>query len=371
MDDLVNQLNARGRYRVEIRDEPGGEIWVEHVRAIHGEDTRAVVEALAEADIAATAVGPNALTYLYPTLARGLRQRHLRYGTRPLDIILAENLRNAAAIVRAGLQAHLPADFPLDLMVGLVETSIGKMVPIMTAAQRRDDPLAVFAEAYNQLILDGAAFKNPIPKVPGLSPKQHMAAYVDRKLFIHNLGHAAVAYLGFLADRQLTYIWQAVALPAVRAGAREAMEESARALLAAYPHEFTEQSLGEHIDDLLHRFANQALGDTIFRVGRDLPRKLSRDDRIIGALRFDLAHGIASAATARVAAAALEFRGTDEHGQLAPSDAAFLRDDYPQGLDHLLTHLCGLRLDDPAERSLADAIRAAHEELVVTASAQK
>jgi len=40
--------------------------------------------------------------------------------------------------------------------------------------------------------------------------------------------------------------------------------------------------LHDHIDDLLSRFTNKALGDTIFRVGRDLKRKLRFDDRLMG-----------------------------------------------------------------------------------------
>ncbi|HEX2949833.1 MAG TPA: NAD-binding protein, partial [Armatimonadota bacterium] len=105
MDELVNQLNAQGRYRVMIVDTHNEEVWVEHVRAINGKDVDAVAEALAEADIAATSVGPNALPYLYPTIAKGLQLRQAR-GNKPLDIILAENLRNAASIVRSGLCKH-------------------------------------------------------------------------------------------------------------------------------------------------------------------------------------------------------------------------------------------------------------------------
>lgn len=95
----------------------------------------------------------------------------------------------------------------------------------MTEEQRREDPLWVFAEAYNTLILDARAFRNPIPQVSGLSPQQNMAAYVDRKLFVHNLGHAAAAYFGYRHDPSLTYLWQAVAVPEVRAAAEAAMWE--------------------------------------------------------------------------------------------------------------------------------------------------
>ncbi len=363
VDELVALLNARGTYRVLVKDTPPGEIPVLNVRAVNGKDVAAVADVLAEADVAGTSVGSNALPYIYPALARGLQERYARHGLRPLDIILAENLRGAAPIVREGIRQHLPADFPLEAMTGLVETSIGKMVPIMTEAQRREDPLMVYAEAYNDLILDSTAFKNPIPAVSGLVPKRNMAAYVDRKLFIHNLGHAAVSYLGFLHDPSLTYIWQVTEVPAVRTAAEAAMWESAQALIAAYPDEFTEANLGAHIADLLRRFTNRSLGDTVFRVGRDLLRKLSRDDRVIGALCFDQAHGVPAPATARVAAAALEFRGTDERDRPSGPDERFAQEYYPQGLDAVFTRVCGLDLAVPADEAIAEAIRAAHEGL--------
>jgi mannitol-1-phosphate 5-dehydrogenase len=234
------------------------------------------------------------------------------------------------------------------------------MVPIMTEAQRLEDPLWVFAEAYNTLILDALAFKNPIPAVPGLAPQRNIAAYVDRKLFVHNLGHAAVAYLGHLYDPYLTYIWQVTELSELREMARAAMEESARALCAAYPEDFTPAALHEHIEDLLRRFRNRALGDTIFRVGRDVLRKLSRDDRIIGAMLFDRTRDIACPATARVAAAALEFRGTDERDRLSAPDAKFADELYPLGLDAIFTRICGLDLTVSPDREVAEAIRLAH-----------
>ena len=364
VNDLVAELNARQRYRVMIKDVKTEEIWVERVRAVHGRNLDAVADALAEADVAATAVGPNALPFLYPGIARGLQLRRKRYGLRPLDFILAENLRNAASIVREGLRQKLPPNFPLEKMAGLVETSIGKMVPIMTEEQKAEDLLWVFAEAYNTLILDEVAFLNPIPKVSGLSPKGNMAAYVDRKLFIHNLGHAAVAYLGYLHDPTMTCIWQAVAVPPVREAAEAAMWESAQALIAAYPGEFTEENQRAHIDDLLRRFGNQALGDTIYRVGRDLLRKLSREDRIIGAMLFDQAHGIPFTATARVAAAACEFRGTDERGRMSSPDIKFQTDIYPRGPNAVFHEVCGLKPNVPAEAEITEAIRAAHRELM-------
>ncbi len=360
---VVAELNRRGRYRVEIKDVEPETIWVERVRAVDGRDIEACARELATCRLCGTAVGAKAVPHIIPTLAAGLRER-LRLGNPPLDVIIAENLRNAAAIFREGVRGHLPGDFPLDDLLGLVETSIGKMVPIMPEEVRREDPLLVYAEAYNTLICDARGFRNAIPPVPGLDPKENMAAYVDRKLFVHNLGHACCAYFAHLEAPEMDYIWQAAEHPLIGEAARRAMWESGRALINGYPGEFDEGNMGESIEDLLRRFGNRALGDTIFRVGRDIPRKLGREERLIGALLFDLGHGVPQPrVTAHAAAAAMYFRATDEHGELFPADRDFAEQVLPQGLDHVLTTTCGLDAGASPDRDVWELVSSAHGEL--------
>ena len=360
---LIDALNREGRYRVKIKDIHPQTIWVENVRAVNAQDTAQVGQEVATADIIATAVGPAALPHIYPTLAQGLLKRN-QMGKGPVDIIICENLRDAARIFRSGLAQYLPEDFPLDSFVGLVETSIGKMVPIMSPQQQREDPLLVFAESYNTLIVDEKGFKTGVPAVKDLEAKENMKAYVDRKAFIHNLGHAVTAYLGYLVHPEATFIWEVIEEKRIYQAAWSAMEESAQALIAEYPQEFNQENQKEHIEDLLRRFGNRALGDTIFRVGRDLPRKLSPDDRLIGALRLDAKHSISAPHTTLGTAAAMLFRAKGPDGQLSPEDQRFCQEVYPQGIDYLLETVCGLNPQSPQDRPLTDAIKKAHQFLL-------
>ncbi len=357
---LIDALNERRQYTVEIKDREPSTIVVEHVRGVDGRDTDAVAEELATCRVAATAVGPAALPYIYPNLAAGLvRRRELGGG--PLDVIICENMRNAAEAMDEGVAEHLPADFPLREMLGAVETSIGKMVPIMSEEVREQDSLLVYAEAYNTLICDAKGFLGPVPDMPQLDPKANMKAYVDRKLFVHNLGHALCAYFAHLEAPELVYTWEAVEHPAIGPAVREGMMESARALIAAYPDEFDEDNQREHVDDLLQRFANKALGDSIYRVGRDVRRKLGRDDRVIGALRFDARQGTDAPCTVLCAAAGMRFRATDENGEMYENDRDFARHVYPEGAEHVLREVAGLREDDPVDQAVFEAVMAADE----------
>jgi len=357
-DAIVNALNERRRYRIEVKDVNPETIWVENVRAVHGRDAEKVAEEIATADIMATAVGPNNLPYIYGNIAKGLlKRRELNGG--PIDIIICENIRNASKIFKEGLAKHLPADYPLDSLVGFVETSIGKMVPIMPEEEKRRDPLLVYAEAYNILIVDKKGFKREIPKVEGLEAKENMAAYVDRKLFIHNLGHAVTAYLGYITNPKMKYIWEAINNKDVRRAVEMAMWESGRALIAEYPQEFNEKNMEEYINDIIRRFSNKALGDTIYRVGRDIPRKISRNDRLIGALLLDAKHNIPAPSTTLGAAAAIFFRGRDEKGELYKKDRVFVEEVYPRGIDYILKEVCGL--DPEKEKNIVQGIKEAYE----------
>ncbi|MDR1505573.1 MAG: mannitol-1-phosphate 5-dehydrogenase [Treponema sp.] len=325
---LLSLLNEKKQYTLVIKREGREDETriVGPVRAVDGTDAAAVSGELAGADIAASSVGKNALAGILPVIARGLLERRRRFGERPLDIIIAENARNAPELFRTVLSRELGALYPLDSLVGIVETSIGKMVPVMRKEDLASDPLLLFAEEYETLIVDRRGFKGPLPDVKAVCPVEPIEAYVDRKLFIHNLGHAASAYLGYRqvpAAGQGLSIPRAMALPGVEEAVRGAMNQSAEALLAEYPGVFTRQDLSRHIDDLAARFKNSALADSVYRVGRDLPRKLSRDDRLAGAMLLCAKHALPFGAIADVFLAALDFACPGEDGTLFPPDARF------------------------------------------------
>ena len=140
------------------------------------------------------------------------------------------------------------------------------------------------------------------------------------------------------------------------------MRESAHALIREYPREFNEQDQKEHIDDLIQRFGNRHLGDTVYRVGRDLPRKLGFDGRLIGAARLDMKHGITPENTALGIAAAFFFRAVDENGQLFENDRQFSRELEQNGVDRILQDVCGLHLEE--HRKLATLIKDAYGTLI-------
>jgi mannitol-1-phosphate 5-dehydrogenase len=172
-----------------------------------------------------------------------------------------------------------------------VEASIGRMVPVMTEQMQEGNILRVWVEEYCMFPVDRDGFIGKIPDIRNLVPYSPFSYYIQRKLFIHNLGHAIVAYLGYISG--YGYVWQGVGDRIIRRIAENAMIESAHAL--SKEHGIPVEEIIDHVRDLIARFGNVRLGDTVRRVGGDPLRKLSYNDRLIGAARLCLKHGISPA----------------------------------------------------------------------------
>ena len=291
-EPVVKALQDNERYPIRIVSTDGYEdVWIENVTAANGNFPEAV-DAIAECDIMATAVGARILKFIVPNIVAGLRKRWAM-NKGPLNIIICENLNDANKILEGMLKEQLTLEEQqkFDQTVGLVEASIGRMVPVQTEEMKDGEPMRVCVESYGFLPVDKAAFRGEIPQIKNMVPYEPFDFYIKRKLFVHNMGHATCAYLGGLLG--LEYIWQAIAIPEIRVLVQNAMLESALVLHKHYGADLAALQL--HITDLLYRFTNVALKDTCQRVGGDPARKLSPEDRLIGSAKLAMEQGITPA----------------------------------------------------------------------------
>jgi len=137
-----------------------------------------------------------------------------------------------------------------------------------------------------------------------------------------------------------TFVWEATADPWVLGVTRTAMFQAAAALAAE--HGVPVHELQDHALDLLRRFANRGLGDTLERVCKDPLRKLAPNDRLIGALTLCRRHRLPSTAIAAGAAAAIVFHVKESGGEAKS----------------LLAEHCGLTPQSPDfERVLSTVVR--------------
>ena len=334
---LVDEINRRGRFTVREVDNVGeSAVTVSPVRALLGSDRAAVVAALADAELAATAVGIAHLGGIAPLLAEAATRRE-----RPLDVLVCENGLDAHERLRAGGAGAC----------GLVRTSIGRMIP---APEPDADLLDIAVEPYGNLPVERAAFRGDVPAVRGIDAADDFDLIIRQKLYLHNLTHACLAYAG--ARKGYATIPECAADPKLAASVRSAGFEAAEALARAHGRTDIEKARirrenRDLVEDLLERYGNRRLNDPVARVGRDPWRKLAADDRMVGAARLCLAQGVHPTAILRHLFDACQWQPAADE-----PEAARWCELQAHGPQALLTAVTGLPRTEPLMQQISETL---------------
>jgi len=299
---LIKELNSHESYEVHVLDEK------ERTEEIHSftgasSQTNEVSHFIASPHtrIITTAVGPNILENIAPAIAKGLKERRVANAGR-LNIIACENMVGQTEALGKFVRSHLSEEENtwLSENIGFANCSVDRIVPA-PSSPHAENPLDVGVEDFSEWAVDQAALRAPIdPPVQGMTLTGSLQAYIERKLFTLNCGHAITAYLGFVHG--LDRVDQALANEEVLEDVRGALREGGAALVKK--HGFDAKEHERYVERVLARFANPKLHDDVERVGRQPLRKLAKGDRLLGptvmAREYDLpidhlARGIAAA----------------------------------------------------------------------------
>lgn len=345
-ESLVETLQQNREYCVTFLspDASRERIVVPGINAVSVRDTDAVADSLRQCRIIGTSVGGRVLPHVARTIADCIDSHSLNH----YDVILAENIHDADEPFTQHLKSGIrKGQFGQP---GVHLCSVGKMVPVSANKPGNAD---LSTEAMNKLIVDGRDWRNPIPAIPWLYAVDSIGAYMDRKLYIHNLAHVSFAFLSIEYDGNYQYIWELMGIPPLRNRVSRLMKGVIRALAAEHPDEFTESSLTQHLDNLFNRFCNRSLQDTIDRVGRDVARKLGNDDRIVGAMKLASAHGQSMDHLAQVYTAALRFAAMRE--EKVAGAVPHLAEGRILDLDSLIDEINGASLDTEIRQAILRA----------------
>jgi mannitol-1-phosphate 5-dehydrogenase len=252
-------------------------------------------------------------------------------GGRPAkNVLCCENMNHGTTAFRRSLERGFPPRLLEDLerSVGFLDTMIARVVT------RPEDPLLLHGEEYSEWTADRLALRgDKVPSVRTLELVEGQERYLQRKLYIHNTGHATFGYLGYL--KGYTHVHEAAQDPEIMAICESAIEESGWAI--EREHGFPAEVIRAYRRALTDKCVLPQLPDALARVVRDPLRKLGPDERFFGPVGLMLAHGreprsllygIAAALAARVSgdaqsaqiAAALKDGGVARAVELAGSE---------------------------------------------------
>ena len=308
-EKVIDQLKAQRSYHVKIVGDSINTLEnVTNVTGVNSKDENAVIDLFKNVDLVTTAVGPNVLKIIARTIAKGLIARFAAGNNMPLNIIACENMVRGTTFLKEQVFTHLTPEQQAEAekLVGFVDSAVDRIVPPVQADE--SDPLLVTVEEFSEWIVDETQFKGQIPAIGGMEKTNNLMAFVERKLFTLNTGHATTSYFGKLKGYR--FVKESIEDEGIKADVKATMQESGAVLIKRYG--FDPQAHAAYIEKILKRFANPFLVDDVDRVGREPLRKLSYNDRLIKPLRGTLEYGLPNQHLINAIAAALAYRNEQD-----------------------------------------------------------
>jgi len=341
---IVDDLNARNQYPVNVVGECTTTEVVIGVDAVNSQSAD-VIDKITKIDLITTAVGPQILPRIADAVAKGLIARFGCNNSQPLNIIACENMVRGTSQFKAHILNVLPEKYHdwVHQYVGFVDSAVDRIVPPTTS--KTGDILEVTVETFSEWIVDETQFKGPVPIISGMEPTNNLMAFVERKLFTLNTGHAITAYLGHYYG--LTTIRDAILDERIRLIARGAMEESGLVLINRY--QFDDVKHIAYIEKILTRFENPYLHDDTARVGRQPLRKLSPADRLVKPLLGTFEYQLSNTNLLIGIAAALNYRNQDDEQAIELADIIA-----KQGIDSAFSQISTIEIDNPVITKIAE-----------------
>ena len=346
VEELLDTINTRGEYVVHVTDTESRDILIRNISAVNSASD-AAVKAVVKAEIITTAVGLRILKFVAPTIAKGLAARKEAGVESPLNIVACENGLRATSQLKELVFNQIDSSLKewAEAHVGWPDAAVDRIVPPV----RCDMPLDVAVEDYFEWDVERSSFVGAIPEIPGMAPVDNLEAYVERKLFTLNTGHAAAAYLGKM--KGLGTIGESIADPVILPIVREVMQQSGEGLVRKFG--FDHSAHFAYIEKILRRFSNPYLKDDVLRVGREPLRKLAPNDRLILPVLTAKGFSLPYDKILLAIGAALHFNNPED-----PQSVELLASIASEGLEATVVKYTGLL---PADPLVGEIVRAYKE----------
>jgi len=328
---LVEALGRQGRYTVRLYGEDLQEIEVSGYRVYHSLERAAIADEIRDARLVLTAVFDQNLPDVAETIALGMSACARAGRTAPLNCIACENMMDSSTKLGQHVRAHLDGAGLAwcETNAGFPDCMISRVVP-----RPEPDPLVIIAEDYNEWTVRAESFRGDKPAaLSALELVDNQTARLERKLFIHNGGHAVCGYLAFHAGHR--FIHEAVADPEVARHVVGALDELGEVVRRKWG--FSTESIDDYKQDLCRRGAVPEMRDEVLRVIRDPIRKLSPRERLVAPATLAVEYGLPRGQIVNGIVAALRYSHPKD-----PQSVVLAEQLARQGLSKVLEDICGI-----------------------------
>ncbi len=286
--EQTEEMRSRGKYPIFRLDKEGNHVEVE----IAGYDVFCVeteydacICALCNTKYVLLPIYPTACAFIGHMIGDAICKRVAENNENTLDVILCVNFLQATKMISGYIKERLSTEAQKTYFkekVGIVEGLVSRLVVAPTKEMLAEDPLAVSAGYGDTLPVDADAFKGKPPLDINIVLLDKLPARFTYKIWVTNMMHFAVSLYG--DHMGYTYVREAARDPYIIQCVRLAEKESALAVM--YEYNLDREGLRKMKEgmqrDPWSSWIDPASNDMFARVVRDMKRKLSKSDRVIG-----------------------------------------------------------------------------------------
>ncbi|MCI8989350.1 MAG: mannitol-1-phosphate 5-dehydrogenase [Lawsonibacter sp.] len=346
-ENLITAINERKSYTVHIQDRECAEWTVTNISGISSAGPELAEAIAGDCQLITTAVGLRILPIVAKPIAAGIQARKAAGSTQILNVVACENAIRGTSQLRDAVYSNLSEEelAYAKEYVGFADCAVDRIVPKASF----ENPLDVAVEQYTEWDVEKGGWKGQRPEIEGLGWVDDLDAYLERKLFTLNSGHAICAYLGALRGHKT--IVESIADPAIGPLVHQAMWESGEGLIQKFG--FDPEAHHAYIERIFARFQNPFLEDETARVAREPIRKLAPTDRLMKPLMTAYGYGLPVDHLIFGAAAALHFNCPEDEQSVELQKA--IQDG---GVEQALEKYTGLKPGDALFTRILDVYRA-------------
>lgn len=265
----VVQLDGKGGKRIcEVSD----------YDIVHNSEQDKINLAFAKADIVLTCVIAENLEDVAEKISASIKCLAAANKDKKFNVVACENLNHASSVLKNFVNKRLDPESVKysENHIAFPDAVISRVVPVPENLYR------IVCEDYNEWYADAHNWKGDPSVMPFIGVSGNLDALLERKLWIHNGGHAALGYAAWRAHYR--YIHEAVRDTELAAFTVMVMREIGNCIIHKYG--FDADGIKEYEAELGRRGAIEEIKDEVSRVIRDPIRKLKIGDRITGPLVY-------------------------------------------------------------------------------------
>ena len=282
--EVIFQLNKLNSYDINEIDKINSKKTISNFNALNILNEELILKNILDYSLITISIGFNNLIKLKNLFIKIIKKIYKSKLKKNLNIIAIENGINASTHLKKILFNELSLEEKkfVDKYIGFVNCSVDRI-----ASKERNSKLNINVESFYELVLDENSWKGKKLK-KGVKYSKNVIKYIERKFYMLNALHCFIAWKGI--QNNFKYIYQFQEFQDLKKEAILLLEEFKNILINKY--NFSQEELDIYSKKVVQRLSNKKIKDEVFRVGKNVKRKISENDRFIKPLKYSIKNNL-------------------------------------------------------------------------------